>query len=365
MKLTVFIRQHDNWEEILTSDPYNILVVRDCGFILLKYNQLSSDFNEQIVRECRGIILREGDYKVVCHPFDKFGNYGESYCPDIDWKTASVQEKVDGSLIKLWYDEIGETWRISTNGTISAFKAELENNISFRTFGELFVFALPVKNCADNISFFFDSLDKNMTYMFELVSPYNRVVIPYKVPEVYFLGARNNATQQEYMPEDTDLGRRNIFKIPKRYNLSSLKDVEAAARDLPWDKEGYVVCDANFNRVKIKSTKWIEAHYARSNNMVPPHKMLDIYRQGEKEEFLIYADDMREIFEKIENAYEKFIDMVIDKIDDVYTRHNFESRKDLANYVLKMPKYMQRFVFNKENLEKQSRTPNPENLLNI
>ena len=137
MKLLDLIKSHENWEELLTKDPYNIKISRDDGYIMFKYNQLSSDFTNPIVREARGIIFKEADWKCVCHPFDKFMNAEEenSDLAKIDWKTASCQEKIDGSLMKVWYDN---GWHISTNGTIDAYKAEIANSLKYKTFGELF-----------------------------------------------------------------------------------------------------------------------------------------------------------------------------------------------------------------------------------
>lgn len=34
---------------------------------------IDSDFNNPIVKECRGLIIRESDYHPVCIPFYKFG----------------------------------------------------------------------------------------------------------------------------------------------------------------------------------------------------------------------------------------------------------------------------------------------------
>src|ERR1035437_3404382 len=64
---------------------------------LFKYNQISSPFGEEIVREARGIILdKDKGWSVVAMGFSKFANYGESYAAKIDWSSAEVQEKVDG-----------------------------------------------------------------------------------------------------------------------------------------------------------------------------------------------------------------------------------------------------------------------------
>lgn len=88
--------------EMLLSD-YAIKFKRHPKFdnlILFKYDQISSPFGEEIVRECRGIILDEANnWKVICHSFNKFFNNGERVgeaVMAIDWSTARVQEKVDG-----------------------------------------------------------------------------------------------------------------------------------------------------------------------------------------------------------------------------------------------------------------------------
>jgi RNA ligase len=131
---------------------------------------IEADFRIEVVRECRGIILDETDgYQPVCVPFFKFGNDGESYADDIDWTTARVQEKIDGSLIKVWCHK--GAWRVSTNNTINAENAKTNNNED--TFRNIFdkAWALTGKE--------FGELNPDDTYMFELVSPQTRVVVPY------------------------------------------------------------------------------------------------------------------------------------------------------------------------------------------
>ena len=62
MYLTTFLKKHkDNWREILSSSPYN-LIIKDGvgeyeGLVLFKYNQLESDLSRQLVQDCRGIII--------------------------------------------------------------------------------------------------------------------------------------------------------------------------------------------------------------------------------------------------------------------------------------------------------------------
>ena len=74
-----FINSNEEWENILSSPPYNLIIKKDADYILIKYNQLFSDFKETFVKEARGLILRkeEEKYILVCMPFTKFFNIGD------------------------------------------------------------------------------------------------------------------------------------------------------------------------------------------------------------------------------------------------------------------------------------------------
>jgi hypothetical protein len=196
LKLIEFILNNPDWEQKLQEKPYYITIKRKDNFLMFNYSQIESDFYNPIVKECRGAILEDGTFNPVCVPFYKFGNYGEGYVDTIDWNTARVQEKVDGSLIKVW--NYNNEWHVSTNGTIDSRDAELANNISdFKTYYDLFMKAKK------NVNLDFNKLDKQFTYMFELISPYNRVVVPYTEISLRHIGTRNNMTLQEF---DMDIG---------------------------------------------------------------------------------------------------------------------------------------------------------------
>lgn len=306
-----FCAEHENWEELLQAEPYYLKIKKDGDYVIFNYDQISSDFNTKIVQEARGIIFRVDEWEnPVCWAFNKFGNYGESYAPEIDWSTAFVTEKVDGSLMKVWCDK--NEWYISTNGTIDAFKAGL-GNIKFESFGDYFLDTLAIytppyvfRDCFTEFTY---QLNEDYTYMFELVGPYNRVVIPYEEPRLYFLGARNKYTGEERFcteAEKKDLGVAITFHKPVRYSLSSLDDCIRVTENFGWDQEGFVVVDANFNRVKVKSPAYVLAHFMRNNNVVTQKHIIKIILMNEVEEFLCYASDYKDELAKIQglmNAY--------------------------------------------------------------
>ena len=345
-ELGLFCFEHDNWRELLTQEPYNIKISEDGPYVMFKYNQLTSDFNIPMVREARGIIFRRDDFShPVCWPFNKFGNYGESYAPEIDWSTAFVSEKVDGSLIKIWYD--AADWKISTNGAIDAFKAEL-GDVKYNSFGTYF--CDTIYEYYNRFDDFTCTLNTDYTYMFELVGPYNRVVIPYEEPAIYFLGARNKYTGEEFncsaiMAGALDMGR---FKLPEQYPLNTLDDCIRITENFGWDQEGFVVCDAKFNRVKIKSPAYVMAHYARNNNIITRKHLIKIITSNEVAEFLCYAADYKEELENVQNLMKAFC-KVGDQIAKSCQRLYDVPRGTYANWVKTLPSIYQDLAFRNYN----------------
>lgn len=330
-----FIEQHPDWEKLLAEKPYCITVTRDemlgKKLIMLKYSQIDSDFNIKLVRECRGLILDEDTFEVVSFPFMKFGNVGESYCPDIDWKSASILQKIDGSLVKIV--RIGDQLLVSTNGTIDAAKAPIAEQIGcpFKTFDDIvqycFRYATPEGVC-------YMDFEEGFTYMFELVSPYTRVVIPYKTPELYFLGLRNNLTFEEELPYSHPLALK--FKTPQKIDLHTLDECIAATKKMPWDEEGYVVVDSKFNRVKVKSPAYVAAHGLKNNGVMSYARAVELVRANEIDEVCSYFEEFRpaleecksrfwKLVEDCENAWQKYL-----KVDS-----SLETRKDKALWITK------------------------------
>lgn len=317
MILTEFIKDmsYDQVKEVLTQEPYCLHINEHLNYFLLKYNQIQSDFNIPLVRECRGIILRKDNYKVVCHPFHKFFNYGESLASKIVWNTARVEEKIDGSLIKIWCDD-GD-WHISTNGVIDA---RLAFSSAGPSYAELFY------DATEDVT---DKLNPENTYMFELVHPLNRIVVNYDKPAIYHIGTRNNETGEEII-EDVEIQK------PKTYSFSNLYDVLDAARELPYSEEGYVVVDKTFNRIKIKSPSYVAVHHMKNNGIVSAKRILHIIMSNEKDEFLSYFPEFEKYFGPIEKKYKRVVSEANQLIDYVMSR-NFETRKDYALMVKDNP----------------------------
>lgn len=340
LKVQEFIRTNSDWECLLSSEPFNLSISYDEVFgrklILLKYSQINSDFSLDIVKECRGLILDAETLEVVCFPFTKFFNYGEPHASTIDWGSAYVESKIDGSIMKV-VNLDGENFLLSTNGVIDAFKCNLSesvgSNCPFSSFGELFMEGM--KHYGLGIEDFPRLFKPNKTYMFELTSPWNQVVVQWKETKVWFLGERDNLTFQETFYGDSELSK--VFDVPKVYPITSIDQCVSAASELPEDEEGYVVCDKDFNRIKVKSPRYVQLHYMANNQNWSGRRVLEILLAGEVSEYIAYFPKFKVAFDFVKGKYDAYVselEYLRKGIDDLLEVENgYMSKKDFAKWV--------------------------------
>ena len=345
LKILDFIKESgENWKEILQNAPYFISIKEDDEYYLFKYRQAESDMQYEIVRECRGLILDKETMKPVSLSFTKFFNYGEQYASNIDWKTASTQEKVDGSKMCVWYHK--NKWHISTSGTIDACKANV-SDLGF-TYGDLFEEA--VQNLGLSLEEFFDKLNTQFCYTFEMVSPKAPVIINYKKTMIYFIGLRDMATFDEIQPE-VDKTICDLVPRPKVFKLNSLENCLKAVEKLGLKQEGYVVVDAKFRRIKIKSHQYLIAHYLNNNGVQSETRLLEIVEKNEIDEFCTYFPNWREKLESIQQNKLQFLSHIyeaVQKTQQFVADNNIDevrNSKVIAEFVNTNYKDVASFIF--------------------
>lgn len=297
LKIQEFILAHDNWRELLSTDPYNLKISEDDGFVLFKYNQIASDFSQEICKEARGLILdMQDNFRVVRYAFKKFFNIDEGFAARIDWDTAVASEKIDGSIMSVWYAR--GKWHLSTNGTIDAFKAELGGVGPYKNFGELFESVLPLST--------FANYNKHRCWTFELVSPYNKVVIDYPETKVYLLSVRNMDSLEElYLDAVEMIADANGIAVPERYDLNDETDYRQLVEQMPEGHEGIVVRDQYNERVKIKTLLYFEMHKAKNNGVITLERIVDLIRANDHYEFLSYFPEYTDIFTHVKQQVDR------------------------------------------------------------
>jgi hypothetical protein len=288
--------------------------------ISFKYDQIESPMGDPIVQECRGIILdSEDNWNVVAYPFNRFYNLGEECSAPIDWSTTEIQEKLDGSLLILYYYN---GWQVATSGSPDAGG---QVNDFGMTFAELFWETWKNQGLdtewLENIG--------SRTYMFELCTPYNRVVVEHKGCTLHALGSRCNHTFQEYGYRRDSEYWSSVYKFPKTYPLNSIEACVEAAKHLnPLQNEGYVVCDHLFRRIKIKSPSYVALHHAKYT-LSKKHMAL-IIRTGEHSEFKLALDSFPELRTIFDELFEVYNSLIFEAFMAYENIKGIESQKDFA-----------------------------------
>jgi len=260
------MEEHGNdWRNFMAS-KYPDITIKDVReddpnnpYVLLYYG-IGANFNDPVVKEARGIIINEKTRDVACWAFNKFGRYDEPYADQIDWSTASVQSKIDGSMMKLWWDEYHGKWEWATSGMIYAKDAYIrqDSDISFQTI---------IDKCEtiDHINELIRDglLNKDLTYIFELISPETTVVIKYDVYDLIHIGTRNIRTGKEI---NEDIGMSIVTKHPLTNLNECISQVEKLnttydGKIAHCNNEGFVVVDAQYHRIKVKSSIYLILHH--------------------------------------------------------------------------------------------------------
>lgn len=303
--------------------------------ILLNY-RIDSPKDSPIVNECRGLILDKDTFDIIYYPFNRFYNYGEGYAANIDWNTAEIFEKLDGTMCAMFWDEFNNQWKVSTRNMIYAEGVINENPIlktKDRSFSDLFWEIFYEKNLI------LTGFVKYLTYSFELCSLENKIVKEYKERDIYLLTIKDNKTGEEYTQKDIDwIQSKNIFgnvSRPKQYSISTLtlENVIDLFKDLQAQDEGFVVCDKYNNRIKVKNPKYFALSAIKNNGNIEKN-IIQFIIKGERDEFLSYFPEYTEVYDRLNDKYHEIASSAL-RIYDLHK--DKESQKEFALSIIEHP----------------------------
>lgn len=288
LEIQTFIEAHSDWEKLLAAAPYALKIKRKGSLVMFSYTQGESEPCE-IVNEARGLILDEAEsFRVVRYGLKRFYNEGEAGAAQIDLSTAWATEKIDGSLVMLYYYD---GWHMSTRSTFDARDASV--GTTGLTFEDLIKRAMKTQHLS------FDMFNTCYTYVFELVSPESQVIIHYPQTALYFLMARDNITLEE-----VDLWSSSKLLRPDQYRVTTMKEIQEYVSKFKGEQfEGLVVEDAQHHRVKVKNLNWLRLHKLYNNGRMDDEAALELIMSGEDSEYLTYFPQHRKLFERVRRFY--------------------------------------------------------------
>ncbi len=305
------------------QEKYAIKITRHQQYphlVCLKYCQLNSPMKERVVQQCRGIILDENNnWQVVSYPYDKFFNYDSHLAPKLDWQTTNVYDKLDGSLVILYHYD--GAWHVQSSGMADAM-GTIQNT------------DLTIKDLFWSV---FDNLDyqkpaeTNYCFMFELVSPYLRVIVDYQKDDLLLHGVRNLDTFKEEKPDQW--AKKYNWHCIKTYPFSELLDVLKTTKTINGlELEGFVAVDAKFDRVKIKAPNYVRLHHLKGE--FSNRRLIEIVINNEGDEFLNYLPEYKEDYQKIYATYCQLLEEINTNFEQY---KQIEEQKEFALKVGKLP----------------------------
>ena len=231
---------------------------------------------DEMTLSARGLVTDEFG-TIVARPFKKFFNMEEGkHTPTQDFE---VFEKVDGSL-GIVFNYKGE-WIIATRGSFTSDQA------------------IKGKEMLNGLKM--DKVPQNLTYLFEIIYPENRIVVDYGNQEkLVLLGAIEVGSGIEISRHTLEYFASEIGSdIAKSYN--GIKDYSVLKNMVKDNEEGFIVRFSNGDRMKIKGQEYLRLHKIMTN--VSTTAVWDVLSNGGNFENLL-KDVPDEFYQKIKD-YEK------------------------------------------------------------
>lgn len=240
----------------------------------LNYDQIASKETDPLACQCRGLVLRPknldtgwkdnviGETTVLAYPMDRFFNLGQDCVADVDFSDPilHVLEKLDGTMVCVYFDPLKEIWCTATRSVPEADLPINDLTGDDMTFGKLFRQAYAVTTGRQFECHLEESSVRYFNYVFELTTPFNRIVVKYDDWKVTLLAVRELIGDLSERRDANKIAEFMGYPVPERWNLYDPKTIAAAVnlKD-PKESEGVVVVDSKFRRMKIKSEAYVLA----------------------------------------------------------------------------------------------------------
>lgn len=278
---------------------------------------------DEYTLSARGLITDEQG-NVVARSFSKFFNY-EEFTGTIPDGTPKILEKVDGSLGIVFFH--AGAWHIATRGSFTSEQAIHGQGIINSRFLS-----------------FLDGLSKDVTYLFEIVYPENRIVVDYgTMDDLVFLGAIVTETGDEVdlFEAFTAQGFKTATKmeIEGQSEFHAAKFADLQLLNVP-NQEGFVLAWPNGFRLKIKFSEYIRLHRIvteTSSRIVWQHmkegRSLKELIEGVPDEFFNWLKSVtKDLSSKYEDINKRTNDAYKEIIGSVTIQNRYPDKKILTAY---------------------------------
>jgi hypothetical protein len=274
-----------------------------------------------------------GKTVIIARPFDRFFNQGQGEAAPVNLESpeTAIFEKLDGTLCIVHFDDLLKEWHVGTRAVCEA-NLPVGSWAEVHTFRTLFEKALsdtlvltvrrtrnpmidlltgtfPSGAQVENGSYveltkdsslvfqeWTSLLDKSRTYMFELCTPMNQVVVTHADYSVTLIGCRETQTGKEFWPHEIAPG----LWIPHvvRHRFGHPEEMLSFVRERdPKMFEGIVACEEyephTFRRVKIKNAQYLAYSRLKDSIESPRNVMTLILGENLDDAFVVMPEEIK------------------------------------------------------------------------
>lgn len=330
---------------------------RVCGNkFSLNYDMIEASNTDPLACQCRGVVLAALDTKhifeidpddvigsteVMARTMDRFFNHGQDCAADVNFEANGTRfyEKLDGTMVALYYDFVKKEWHTATRSVPEAdLPVDGFDDLTFRGLFEKAILettGLSFSRWLERENLYID-----MTYVFELCTPVNRVVVEHKDYKAWSIAILHRDGQEENI-EDPGYGL-NLVPKCRTYELNNLTDMIdfVSGRD-PTQYEGIVAVDKSWKRVKVKNPGYLALSRAKDVAMRSPRALLELCLLGKLDDAVpLLPDHVVDRAQKIETGLKTLLnnsgglyDKVLERAHEMREENNWtvlEHRKAMA-----------------------------------
>lgn len=280
---------------------------------------------------------------------------GENFMLKYPTKSENIvaEEFIEGTMINVFFDTtygVNGCWQVATRNTVGA-------EVSFYKWSNMTFNQMFLEACIKN-NFNIQTLNPAYCYSFVLQHPVNRIVVPFKKPQL-FLVAVFEIIQKN---SDVKIIEQNLSEVKKGglWHTSGIKfpDVfdepyktyselinKFASGNTPYDVMGVVVRNTQTGqRTKFRNPIYEEVRHLRGNQPKLQYQYLCLRHAGKLPEFLKYYPETKDQMSKFRDQVHMFTENLHKNYISCYVKKEKPLREYSEQYRTHMFKIHEHFT---------------------
>ena len=301
---------------------------------------------------CRSVIINNNNKVIGFAPPKSISS--EDFISLYPENNASViaEEFVEGTMINVfWDDSIGLNggWEIATRNTVGATSSFYKGS-SAKTFRDMFLEAAKENNLE------LESLTKSNCYSFVLQHPENRIVVPFKNPQLYLVAVYEILNQDDniYVKVEDRINFQEYFKtfqnsvkFPEVYKFDKYSELieKYGSMNTSYDVVGVVLHNKiTGERAKIRNPVYEQVRNLRGNQPKLQYQYLCLRKEGKVKDFLKFYPENKKEFSSFRDQVHLFTDTLFSNYVSCYIKKQKPLREFSDQYRTHMFNIHQKFL---------------------